>query len=500
MIYRVLLLLFLLVGTQTTTAQKSKPKAKTPAAQKKPAAKTPAKTKQLSQRERLQQEQKKKQQEIAQKKRRIAEIEKKVKQGLQDVMVLSDEINDKRRTIDTIRHSVAALDTAIAVADSQLVALQHELDEHRQRYVRSVRYMHRNRKVQNRMLFVFSAKNINQMYRRQRFVNQYATYQKAQGEAVKQKQEQVAQKQQELQTIRQKQADLLARGEQERQNLENKQAEQQRMVEGLKKEQKTTQALLAQQQKEEADLNARIERMIAEEIAREQARLEAERKKKAEAEAARKKKQEQARQERERKLAAAREAERKAKAEAKAAKDEKEKAAAKQRARLAEEKRKQAEREEAQAKKEERKAEHFDEPAADRKLSGSFASNKGRLPVPITGSYKIVRGFGQYAVEGLSSVHLDSKGIHLKGQPGARARCVFDGVVSRVFAKGDRYIVMVRHGRYISVYCNLDAVSVGAGQKVTTNQILGSLGPDCILQFQLRNWTQLLNPRSWLGR
>ena len=414
-------------------------------------------------------------------------------------MVLNNEIDDKRRTIDTIRKNIAALDTTIAVLDSQLVVLNKELDDRRQRYVRSVRYMHRNRKIQNRLMFIFSADNFNQLYRRTRFVDQYATYQKAQGEAVKSKQEQVEQKQKELQATRNQQASLLSRGQTEQQKLESQQADQQRMVDALKKEQKTTQALLQQQQKEEADLNARIERMIADEIAREKARLEAERKKKAEAEAAKKKQQEQARQERERRLAAAKEAERKAKADAKAAKSAQEKAAAQQRAKQAEQKRKQAEREQAQAKKEERKAEKYTEPSVDKQLTGSFASNKGRLPVPITGAYKIVRGFGSYVPEGLSAIRLDSKGIHLKGQPGATARCIFDGEVSRIFSKSDRFIVMVRHGRYISVYSNLTSVSVSAGQKVKAYQKLGALGSDCTLQFQLRNWTDILNPRSWLA-
>ncbi len=494
---RLLLLISLMVGTcLVAPAQKTKPKAKAAAT----STTSATKKKQPTQREKLQAEQKRKQQEIALKKKRLAEIETRVKRGLQDVMVLNNEIDDKRRTIDTIRQSIAALDTTIAVLDSQLVVLNKELDERRQRYVRSVRYMHRNRKIQNRLMFIFCADNFNQMYRRTRFVDQYATYQKAQGEAVKSKQEQVSQKQQELQTSRNEKAALLSRGQQEQQKLVMQQQDQQRMVDALKKEQKTTQALLAQQQKEEADLNARIERMIADEMAREKARLEAERKKKAEAEAARKKQQEKARQERERRLAAAKEAERKAKAEAKAAKTQQEKNAAQQRARQAEQQRKQAEREEAQAKKEERKAEKYSEPAADKKLSGSFASNKGRLPVPITGPYKIVRGFGSYVPDGLSAIRLDSKGIHLKGQSGAMVRCIFDGEVSRIFAKGDRYIVMVRHGRYISVYCNLTSVSVGSGQKVKAYQTLGALGSDCTLQFQLRNWTELLNPRSWLAR
>ena len=278
------------------------------------------------------------------------------------------------------------------------------------------------------------------------------------------------------------------------------------MVLQLQKEQRTVQELIKKEQQEEAALNAKIEKLIAEEIAREKARIEAEKKRKAE-ELARK---ERERQERERRLAEAKAREEKAKAEALAAKTAKEKAAAKQRQLEAENDRKIAERHVEESKKaiawDEKKAisdyttSNFTNADPDQKLSGSFASNKGRLPMPITGAYQVVRGFGSNVVDGMKNVHLSSKGLHLKGQPGAKARCVFDGVVSKIYSTGNSYIVMVRHGKYISVYCDLASVSVAAGQKVSTNQTLGALGSNNTMQFQLRNWTELLNPRPWLRR
>ena len=60
--------------------------------------------------------------------------------------------------------------------------------------------------------------------------------------------------------------------------------------------------------------------------------------------------------------------------------------------------------------------------------------------------------------------------------------------------------VMVRHGNYISVYCNLSSVSVRKGQKVSTRQVLGTIGTEHILQFQLRRQIAKLNPEKWLGR
>ena len=120
--------------------------------------------------------------------------------------------------------------------------------------------------------------------------------------------------------------------------------------------------------------------------------------------------------------------------------------------------------------------------------------------MPITGGYKIVSHFGQYNVEGLNNVRLDNKGINIKGSSGCQARSIFSGEVSAVFGFSGTMVVMVRHGAYISVYCNLRSVNVHRGQHVSTRQPLGTVGADNILQFQLRKETAKLNPEAWLGR
>ena len=449
--------------------------------------------------------------------RRKAELEQGVKRGLENLMMLDTEISRQRKVVDTIRSNLTSLNGHITELDSQLVVLEHELADRRNRYMKSMRYMHRNRSAQDQMMFVFSADNFNQMYRRLRFNREYASFQKAQGEAVKSKQEQVSLKRQEIEESLQRKSRLLTRGEQEQKQLEGKQSEQQSQVEQLKKQHKTVQSIIEQQQKQETELNAQIDRLIAEEIAREKARQEAEARKKAAAEAARKRAEElarrkaaaeAARKENERRIAEAKAKEQRAKERARAAASKKEKEEADRQAREAERERKETERranadnnarnrEIAEAKKAE---EEFRVPAADRKLSGSFEANKGRLPMPITGAYKIVRGFGTYTPEGLSHVRLQSNGWHLKGQPGSKAQCIFEGEVSGVYNIGGSYTVTVRHGKYISVYINLASVSVKKGQHVATRQQIGAIGSDNTIQFQLRNWNNLLNPSRWLGR
>ena len=434
--------------------------------------------------------------QIVAQQQKLRKNERDVKERLKNLMVINSEIADKRRTIDTIRRDITHLDGNITKLNSQLDVLGKELNDRKQKYVKSMRYMHRNRSIQSQLMFIFSAKNFSQMYRRMRFMREYASYQRAQGEEVKTKQAEVTEKHQQLTATKKQKSNLLYKGEQERLSLEGKQVEQQKVVNSLQKQQKTIQGIIAQQQKRDAAINAQIDRLVAIEVEKARQRAIAEAKRKAAEEAKR------AEAERKRK------AEELARKQAELARKQKEAEAAK---RKAEEQRneedrkaiaeaKKLEREVEVAKKEQAKPLIYNLDSEDRRISGSFESNRGRLPMPITGGYRIVSHFGKYNVEGLNNVRLDNKGINILGSAGAKARSIFDGEVSAVFSMGGVTGVMVRHGSYISVYCNLSSVSVHRGQKVSARQVLGSVGQDNILQFQLRKERAKLNPEAWLGR
>ena len=461
-----------------------------------------------------------------------------VKQRLQNLLLLNTAIDERQKSIEGIQQDITNIDGNINILKAQLQTLKTQLEDRKEKYVQSMRYLARYRNVQDKLMFVFSAKNFAQMFRRVRFVHQYADYQRAQGELVKAKQAQVTDKQKQLENVKGQKHVLLSKDKKERQTLEVQQDEQKKIVSSLQKQQKTIQGILVEQRKKDADLNAQIDRLIAIEVEKARVRAEAEAKRKAAAEAAAKKRAEEqlarkkaaaeaAARENNRRLAEAREREEKAKAEArdaalaeaKAKREEAREAAiaaasdrkarAEQAAREAEAERLAVERkaraEEERAKKEiEEVVKENDEgmrmSSIDRMMSGGFAANKGRLPMPITGSYKIVSHFGQYNVEGLKNVTLDNKGINILGKPGCMARSIYDGEVSAVFSYAGTWVVMVRHGAYISVYCNLKSVTVSRGQKVSTGQAMGSVGTDNILQFQLRHEKAKLNPEAWLKR
>lgn len=451
--------------------------------------------------------------------RQLAANQADVKRRLDNLVEINGQIDERRRSIDTIQHDIHRLDGNIGIMQNQLTTLRGQLGERRANFIRSMRYMSRHSRIQDKLMFIFSAHSLQQMYRRLRFVRQYAAYQRAQGELLKAKQDEVSGKQTQLRRVRGNKNTLLVRGQQEHAKLQGQQQEQKKIVASLQGQQKQIQKVIAEQQKKSAALNAQIDRLVAIEVekARQRAAEEARRKaaaaeaaRKARAAALAKKKAEAAARARENALRVAearrKEAEAKALARAEAQKKNAEaRERAEQKAREAEAARVAAERK-AEADKARQTRELAEEnrkvresaslSTADARASGGFASMKGRLPMPMSG--RIVSHFGQYSVEGLSGVRLSNNGINIRSSAGSPVFNIYAGEVSAVFGFSGTMVVMVRHGAYISVYANLGSVSVHKGQHVAAHQAVGTVGSSGILQFQLRRETAKLNPEQWL--
>ncbi len=146
-----------------------------------------------------------------------------------------------------------------------------------------------------------------------------------------------------------------------------------------------------------------------------------------------------------------------------------------------------------------------EQPAQDLKLTGSFESNKGKLPMPITGPYLIVGEYGVQNVAGMKDVKQNNLGLDIQGNKGAQARAVFDGTVSSIFQQGKGQIgVLIRHGSYISVYCNLSDTRLKSGSKVKTGDAIGNIQTaedgTTVLHFQLHKESTRLNPSPWLKK
>ena len=370
---------------------------------------------------------------------------------LDALAALNSQVEERKRYIQALGRELDTLDNELRRLEQRIGRLKNELKQKQERYAASVRYLQQHRpSIQEKLLFIFSADGPGQMYRRLRYVREYADYQRRQGEDIARQRKQIDHRHAQMLKLRETKGALLKDREQEMRTLQAKEQEKTELVGKLQRKQRELQRELARQRREAQQLNERIDRLIAEEIEKARQRALAEEKKR-KAEAERRRKQS-------------------------------------------------ADKPGTPAQKPEKQ---YVTDRSDQRLTGSFASNRGRLPVPISGPYVLTGHYGRYSV--MRNVVLDNKGIDLQGQPGAQARAVFDGRVAAVFQLNGLTNVLVRHGEYISVYCNLAQAVVKAGDEVKARQPLGDVFSDganggrTVLHFQLRREKQKLNPEQWLA-
>ena len=401
---------------------------------------------------------------IKKSKAELTKTKQQVKVGQQNIHYIGVQLNNRLDQIVNLEKEIGELDSLAIQLQGRIREKELEVKEKREKLKWAMRYARTQKGYTSSLVFILSAKNVKQMFRRSRYAKEYVAFQHNLGEQILKKQAELLEEQNKLLDTKSRKSSLVNEVMLQRRDLGVQQVQQQKKVDGLKKQESGLAGKIAEQQKQLNALDKKIDALIAYEI--EQARKAAEEaaRKKAAAEAARRK--------------AAEEAARK-KSGGKAGSTAKVSTPAPV------------------------KPDTWLTPA-DRQLNGTFEQNRGRLPVPITGQYMIGNRFGTYTVPGLKNVQLENKGVNYVGRPGARARSIFAGEVTAVFQFGGSRNVLIRHGSYISVYCNLSSVTVTKGQKVNAKDIIGTVADDgtgkCVLHFQLRKETAKLNPESWIGR
>lgn len=137
------------------------------------------------------------------------------------------------------------------------------------------------------------------------------------------------------------------------------------------------------------------------------------------------------------------------------------------------------------------------------RLSAGFEGNKGRLPWPSSNGV-IVSDFGEHNHPVLKGVRIRNNGIDISTDPGAVVKSIYEGEVKKIVSiPGQNLAVIVRHGDFLTVYSNLETVSVKVGDNVTALQSLGQvyLGTkekQSVFNLQIWQESNIQNPTHWI--
>ena len=142
------------------------------------------------------------QKQIAESESILKDTKKDVGSQLNSLAVLTGQIEERKRYIMAINNDVEAIQRELASLERQLHGLEKDLKDKKKKYEASVQYLYKNKSIEEKLMFIFSAKNLGQTYRRMRYVREYATYQRLQGEEILKKQEQIRKKKAERQQVK----------------------------------------------------------------------------------------------------------------------------------------------------------------------------------------------------------------------------------------------------------------------------------------------------------
>jgi len=369
---------------------------------------------------------------------------------LGQINAIKAQVRLMQEKISTINSEMRNLDNQITENTGKVHNLQSRLSKLKSEYADMIRFAQRNRNSYDKMMFIFASKDFNQAYKRIKNLQQFGQYRKKQAAYIQGTEKDLSYKITILDKDLKSKNDLLREQVNEKGKLDKKKSEQTVVLNQLSKQEKQfsqdIQKKRQQQAAIEKQIKAEVQRIIALERKREEDRLK-----------------EEAR------LAAA-----KAKAENKPVP-----VVAPVKAKT--------------------NSEILRATPEAAKLSNDFEKNRGSLPSPVATGY-ITTHFG---VGKFEQATVNEEGVKYQTSDGSAARAVFNGTVRSVSPVQGRFVVLIKHGEYFTVYYNLKSVSVNAGENVSTKQAIGIVGttdgvPE--LGFQLIKGSTHLNPEAWIAR
>jgi murein hydrolase activator len=378
---------------------------------------------------------------------------------------LQSQIETREELVNTLRLEIDETEEIITRTEDVLNSLNDDIQRLRVEYATMMRRAYKSKMPNNALLYMLSANNFGEAYKKWQYFRQYDKYRKRQARLITETQKSLLSKNFLLETERQQKEKLAMTNEQQNQMLASEKTDKDRLIATLKDEENRLAGELKSQERKSQQINSAIQNLIEAEI-----------------EAKRRAAEERARKARE---ATERLAAEKTKAERKRKKQETSTASF-----------------EEKPVEKPKKETVLTESSENLALSSDFRGNKGKLPPPALGS--IVRGFGrQNVVDRVTAVN---NGIDIRTAPNAEVRAVFGGTVSVVSSiPGVGNIVLLQHGNYYTVYSNLSSVSVKKGDTVWIHQIVGRSGENAAtkepeVHFEIWMEKTHLNPASWLAK
>ena len=195
----------------------------------------------------------------------LKETNQNAKTSVNRLTILERKIRLQESLISNINSELTYLDSTIFRSSNNIDSLNADLNLIKKRYAGMIRYARRNQDMNNQLLFLLSADDFNQAYKRFTYLKQYADYRRTQAEEISELKEKLARLVEDLNTRKSDKQQLLSAKISQSDKYEKQKADQKEYYVQLQKKEKDLRKKLENQQRIAMKLEQEIERSIAEE-------------------------------------------------------------------------------------------------------------------------------------------------------------------------------------------------------------------------------------------
>ena len=213
-------------------------------------------------RKELEQERIKLQDEIKETKDLLFKSQKREKNLLSELDDINSLIRVRTKLIRTIEAETKELNKDIKENEKEVGQLQNRLEELKEEYAAMVVQSYKSKTQQSRLMFLLSSENFLQAYKRIEYINQYAEYRAKQGEEIKIETVKLENLNDYLRETKITKEELLLVNQLEKDSISKEKSSQERLVKAVKKNEKKYVAQINKKQKQEREINRRIEKLI----------------------------------------------------------------------------------------------------------------------------------------------------------------------------------------------------------------------------------------------
>jgi septal ring factor EnvC (AmiA/AmiB activator) len=365
--------------------------------------------------------------------------------SLGQLVAINQKIEARESLINEINEEIRELDKQIADNNVLVTQQDTEIAQLKRDYARMIVFAYRNQDAYQRMMFIFSAENFNMAFLRMRYMQQISEGRHQQAEKIADRQQELNENIRALEEQRADKKALLGNSETEKQQLAVEKDDKDKTFRDLQTKEEQLKSDLAKKKTEKANIDKAIQDLIAAEIARNTPKP------------------------------------------------------------VTPPKNGNAQPKDGAKPPVAVTPKPIPPTPEAISIGNSFLASKGSLPWPVAQG-SITSHFGKQPHPVLQGVFVNNNGIDIATTPDAAARAVFDGEVTGVTnIPGSGWLVIVRHGEYLTVYAKLQEVFVKQGDKVKTKQNIGKVSQDTdegqtVLHFEVwKSGVGKMDPEPWLN-